>query len=108
MADIHLNINQIEELVVGDQRRTMAEIVSSSGSFHSNPHQPQLVSSAASSPTMDGLLGIGFGPKNLEGIMRYLPTNSQIKTCLEQFEAHRAWMRRSFYFYFFISLLMCF
>jgi hypothetical protein len=51
------------------------------------------VSSSATSPVLQGLLGIGKGPTTFEGIMAELPKCIQIKACLEQFEYHRAWMR---------------
>ncbi|KAG0152036.1 hypothetical protein CROQUDRAFT_35913 [Cronartium quercuum f. sp. fusiforme G11] len=43
---------------------------------------------------MQGLLGLGAGLSTITAVMKHLPTLLQIKSCLEQFEAHRAWMHR--------------
>ncbi|PLW07898.1 hypothetical protein PCANC_03733 [Puccinia coronata f. sp. avenae] len=94
-----ISIKEVEEYAEEEERKSKPSAFTfniGSGSLANTPGPTKHnhVSSSATSPVLQGLLGIGKGPTTFEGIMAELPKCIQIKACLEQFEYHRAWMHR--------------
>ncbi|EFP86345.2 uncharacterized protein PGTG_12301 [Puccinia graminis f. sp. tritici CRL 75-36-700-3] len=92
-----ISIKEVEQYVEEEERKAKPvtfNIGSGNPLTTPDPNKENLVSSSATSPVLQGLLGIGKGPSSFEGIMAELPKCVQIKACLEQFEYHRAWMHR--------------